>query len=86
MRQLIISNVAQIVMKKHNRKRKGIFVNTIKGSEIVSSAMVHLFASTKGDEGLVGYVKGLLLRHQSNQNDHHLNDSLTMLKTGFVQW
>lgn len=86
MRQLITSNVVNFVMKKHNKKRKGIFVNTIKESEIVSNVMVRQYVNTSDVNARVSNVKGLLLRHQSNQKDHHLNDSLTMLKTGFVQW
>ena len=86
MRQLIISNVAQIVIKKHKKKRKRSFVYTDNDTGIVSSAMVHPCASIKGEEGLVGYVKALLLRHQNHQRNHHWLDSLITRNLVLGQW
>ena len=86
MRQLIISNAVNIAMKKHSKKRKRNFVNTIKESEIVLDVRVRRCVSTKEEEDRVSNVKALAITNQLNQNDHLLNDSLIMLKTGFVQW
>ena len=101
MRQLIVSNVVNFVIKKHKKKKKRSFVNTIKESEIVLDVRVRRCVSTKEEEDRVRNVKILAryqryltvtqrvqrrYQHQNHQNDHLSNDLLTMLKTGFVQW
>ena len=86
MRQLITSNVVNFVIKKHGKKRRETFVNTVKEKGTVWPVMARQYVNTSDVNARVSNAKALLPRHQNHQINHHWLDSLIMLKTGFVQW
>jgi len=85
MRQLIVSNAAQIVIKKHNRKRRETFANTIKERGTVFNVMDQAYVNTRDANARVSNVK-VLPRYQNHQINHHWLDSSIMRNLVLDQW
>jgi len=90
MRQLITSNVVNFVIKKHNRKRRETFVNTIKERGTVCPVTDQAYVNTRDANARVSNVKVLprtqRVQHQNHQRNRHWLDSSIMRNLVLDQW
>ena len=90
MRQLITSNVVNFVIKKHSRKRRETFANTIKERGTVFNVMDQAYVNTRDANARVSNVKVLprtqRVQHQNHQINRHWLDSSIMRNLVLDQW